>query len=72
MELPKIDAAYAEHQRQTAALEGVQAVERELFPGEPGREAVEICLWVRGREIRTIVDNETIHRIVALLVGEAP
>lgn len=73
-ELPKVaeldipTTAYERHIRHAAA----QAVEQELFPqpNEPGKETVEISLWVRGREIRTLVDNETLHRIVAILLGE--
>jgi hypothetical protein len=70
-ELPNVSdlSDFEEHQRRTAAQEGVQAVERQLFPGEM-TNAVEISLWVRGRELRTVVDNETVHRLMAILVGE--
>lgn len=33
-------------------------------------DTVEISLWVRGREIRTVVDSEMLHRVMAILLGE--
>ena len=71
-EMPRVSDEFAEHQRQTAAREGVQAVERQLFgEHEAMTNAVEISLWVRGRELRTTVDSETLHRLMAILVGES-
>lgn len=47
-----------------AARAGAQAVEQAILG------SVEISLWVRGRELRTVVDRETLHRIMAILTGE--
>lgn len=77
-ELPKVSlsaaelAAYEAHQRTSAERTGVQAVEAELFPHETGTRAVEISLWVNGREVRATTDHETIQRIMAILVGIEP
>lgn len=76
-ELPKARddfaaAALEEHMRQTARQVGVQAVERELFPQEMHTDAVEVSLWVRGREVRATTDRETVRRIMDILTGLAP
>lgn len=62
MELPR--AAELNIPEDRAARIGAQAVEAAIM------NSVEISLWVRGRELRTVVDGETLHRIMALLVGE--
>lgn len=75
-ELPKVSltaaelSAYEAHQRASAA--GVQSVEAELFPNEPGTKAIEVSLWVNGREIRTLTDPATVQRIMAILAGIEP
>lgn len=83
-ELPKVSLTAAElaayehnerlkaHQASAAAQIGVQSVEAELFPNEAGTRAVEISLWVNGREVRATTDHETIQRIMAILVGIEP
>lgn len=58
---------YARHQGRSAQQVGIEAVEQE-FHGET-TNAVEISLWVRGREIRTSVDSGTVHRIMSILTG---
>lgn len=67
-ELPRADATefFEARMRGLAAVEAAVADPR----SEVAREMVEISLWVRGRELRTRVDNETIHRLVAILTGE--
>lgn len=63
-ELPKVaelDIPYTAEER--AARIATQSVERAIL------NTVEISLWVRGREIRTVVDDETLHRIMAILTG---
>ena len=63
----EMDDTARERLRQITARIGAQAVEDELA----GNGVVEIVLTVRGRELRTMADSETIHRIVSLLIGEA-
>jgi hypothetical protein len=58
---------YREHQGRMAQQVGIEAVERSLH-GET-TDAVEISLWVRGREIRTTTDSATVQRIMAILTG---
>jgi hypothetical protein len=67
--LPGVDQAseYREHQGRLAQRAGIEAIERELT-GER-TDAVEISLWVRGREIRTTTDDATVRRIMAILTG---
>jgi hypothetical protein len=58
---------YREHQGRLAQRTGIEAIERE-FHNET-TDAVEISLWVRGREIRTTTDNATVQRIMSILTG---
>ena len=68
-ELPKVSDldAYERHERASAQQVGVAAVEQQLFAETT--DAVEISLWVRGRELRTTTDRATVARIMALLTG---
>ena len=68
-ELPRIADldAYERHERASAPQVGVAAVEKELF--NETTDAVEISLWVRGRELRTTTDSATVARIMAILTG---
>ena len=68
-ELPKVGEldAYERHERASAAQVGVAAVEQQLFNEQT--DAVEISLWVRGRELRTTTDGATVARIMAILTG---
>lgn len=65
-------AAYQEHQIRMAHNVGVQSVERALNPGEAVTNAIEVSLWVNGREIRTLTDPATVQRIMAILAGIEP
>lgn len=70
-ELPRaadLGEDYERHQRRSAAQVGVEAIERELHNETP-TDAVEISIWVRGREIRSTVDSATVQRLFAVLTG---
>ena len=68
-ELPRVSEldAFERHERASATQVGVSAVEQQLF--HETTDAVEVSLWVRGRELRTTTDSATIARIMAILTG---
>jgi hypothetical protein len=70
-ELPRVRELgdeYERHQRHSAAQVGIEAVEQAIHNETP-TDAVEISVWVRGREIRSTVDSATVARIMAILTG---
>lgn len=71
-ELPRagdLGDEYERHRRASATQVGIEAVEAAIH-GETPTEAVEISIWVRGREIRSTVDSATVARLMAILTGQ--
>jgi hypothetical protein len=72
-DLPKVSELPADefqrHQSRMAAQVGVEAVERQLFGNKVEPDAVDISLWVNGRELRMRTMPATVHRIIAILTG---
>ena len=68
-ELPRVGELddFERHQRASAQQVGVAAVEQQLF--NETTDAVEISLWVRGRELRTTTNSATVAQIMAILTG---